>query len=212
MKACPPTSCKEVQLTKGILTDGEQTLTVEGKELQVYCHAMTSEKPKEYVTLKAGPSTNFAEIYPKRLRDAWTCPANGSQLDQCNCEAEDYKLSGGSYFSKIRINLSTMKIIAEDKQFAETRGLTPPPYGTAGDCYSAHGKCPQGRFSINLRDTGIKLTSKVMWGSTGQAYSQIIYRYPEGLQVIGKCGGRCGVCSPESDVGLQIEMVKEDDT
>ena len=39
----------------------------------------------------------------------------------------------------------------------------------------------QGRFSINLQDTGIKLTSKVMWGSTGQAYSQIIYRYPVGM-------------------------------
>ena len=44
-----------------------------------------------------------------------------------------------------------------------------------------------GRFSINLRDTGIKLTSKVMWGSTGQAYSQIIYRYPVRLiTVVGK--------------------------
>ena len=32
--------------------------------------------------------------------------------------------------------------------------------------------------------------------------------FQEGLQVIGKCGGRCGVCSPESDIGLQIEMVK----
>ena len=31
----PPTSCKEVQLSKGILTDGEQTLAVQGKELQV---------------------------------------------------------------------------------------------------------------------------------------------------------------------------------
>lgn len=31
----PPTSCRDVQLTKGILTDGEQTLTVDGKELQV---------------------------------------------------------------------------------------------------------------------------------------------------------------------------------
>jgi len=114
------------------------------------------------------------------------------------------------------INIVLTKIFvlysAEDKQFAVTRGLNPPPYGTAGDCYSAQGKCPQGRFSINLQDTGIKLTSKVMWGSTGQAYSQIIYRYPEGLKVIGKCGGRCGVCSPESNVGLQIEMVKEDDT
>ena len=45
----------------------------------------------------------------------------------------------------------------------------------------------QGRFSINLRDTGIKLTSKVMWGSTGQAYSQIIYRYPVGMiTAVGK--------------------------
>ena len=45
----------------------------------------------------------------------------------------------------------------------------------------------QGRFSINLRDTGIKLTSKVMWGSTGQAYSQIIYRYPVRLiTAVGK--------------------------
>ena len=35
----------------------------------------------------------------------------------------------------------------------------------------------QGRFSINLKGTGIRLTSKVMWGSTGKAYSQIIYRY-----------------------------------
>ncbi|XP_078343629.1 A disintegrin and metalloproteinase with thrombospondin motifs 9-like isoform X3 [Oculina patagonica] len=209
MNACPATSCKDVQLTNGVLTDGEQTLIVQGKELQVYCHAMMSEEPKEYITLKTGPSENFAEIYPKRLRDPWKCPANGSHFDKCDCENDDYKLSGGSYFSKIRINLSTMKIIAEDRQFAVTRGLNPPPYGTAGDCYSAQGKCPQGRFSINLHETGIKLTSKVMWGSTGQAYSQIIYRYPEGLQVIGKCGGRCGICSPD-EVGLQVETVKED--
>ncbi|KAJ7351111.1 A disintegrin and metalloproteinase with thrombospondin motif 9 [Desmophyllum pertusum] len=210
MKACPPTSCKDIQSTIGVQTDGEQALFVQGKELQVYCHAMMSEKPKEYITLKTGPSDNFAEIYPKRLRNPRGCPANGSHFDECDCEDEDYKLSGGSYFSKLRIDLSTMKIIQEDKQFASTRGLNPPSYGTAGDCYSAQGKCPQGRFSINLQDTGIKLTSKVMWGSTGQGYSQIIYRYPEGLKVIGKCGGRCGICSPEADVGLKVEMVEED--
>ncbi len=48
-----------------------------------------------------------------RLRDPWKCPANGSHFDKCDCENDDYKLSGGSYFSKIRINLSTMKIIGE---------------------------------------------------------------------------------------------------
>ena len=52
-----------------------------------------------------------------RLRNAWACPANGSRVDQCDCEGEDYTLSGGSYFSKVRINLSTMKIIGESKLF-----------------------------------------------------------------------------------------------
>nr|XP_058944082.1 A disintegrin and metalloproteinase with thrombospondin motifs 9-like isoform X2 [Pocillopora verrucosa] len=213
MKACPPASCKDLQLNAGLQVDGEQTLTVQGKELQVYCHAMMSKEPKEYITLKTGHSDNFAEIYPKRLRDPRKCPANGSHIDACDCEDEDFKLSGGSYFYKLRVDLSAMKIISEDKQFAVKRGLNPPSYGTAGDCYSAQGNCPQGRFSINLKGTGIRLTSKVMWGSTGQAYSQIIYRYreAEGLRVRGKCGGRCGTCSHEEYGGLTIELSEDGD-
>ncbi|XP_074610402.1 A disintegrin and metalloproteinase with thrombospondin motifs 20-like isoform X2 [Acropora palmata] len=208
MEPCPPTTCKEVQAISGLQSDGEHTLLVQGKELQVYCYQMMSNKPTEYITLKAGPMENFAEIYPKRLRNAWECPANGSHSETCSCEDDDYELSGGSYFSKVRLDLPSMRIIAEDKTFALMRGLRPPPYGTAGDCYSAQGNCPQGRFSINLKETGIRLTSKVMWRSEGQAYSQTIYRYPGGLQVIGKCGGRCGKCSPELDGGLQTELAE----
>lgn len=210
MKPCPPKTCKDIQLISGLQNDGEQSLNIQGRELQVYCHAMMSQEPKEYITLRTGPANNFAEIYPKRLRNAWQCPGNGSHVEECDCEDEDYQQSGASYYSKIRIDLSAMKIIPEDKEFASTRGLNPPAYGTAGDCYSAQGRCPQGRFSINLKETGIRLTSKVMWGSTGQAYSQIIYRYPEGQQVIGKCGGRCGICRPENDVGLKIELVEDE--
>lgn len=209
MKPCPPTSCKEVQSISGLQTDGEQTLMVQGKELQVYCHKMMSAEPKEYITLTTGPDNNFAEFYPKRLRNAWECPSNGSHFEECNCEDEDNRMSGGSYFSKVRLDLSSMRIITEDRTFASTRGFNPPAYATAGDCYSAQGNCPQGRFSINLRETGIRLTSKVMWGSTGKAYSQIIYRYPEGFEVIGKCGGRCGSCSPEADVGLLVELADD---
>ena len=32
--------------------------------------------------------------------------------------------------------------------------------------------------------------------------------FKEGQQVIGKCGGRCGICRPENDVGLKIELVE----
>lgn len=31
----PPASCKDLQLNAGLQVDGEQTLTVQGKELQV---------------------------------------------------------------------------------------------------------------------------------------------------------------------------------
>lgn len=48
---------------------------------------------------------------------------------------------------------------AEDKQFAVTRGLNPPSYGTAGDCYSAQGKCPQVKlYKINKwKESSVRL-------------------------------------------------------
>ena len=48
-----------------------------------------------------------------RLRDPRKCPANGSHIDACDCEDEDFKLSGGSYFFKLRVDLSAMKIICK---------------------------------------------------------------------------------------------------
>ena len=48
-----------------------------------------------------------------RLRNSRKCPANGSHFDECDCEDEDYKLSGASYFSKLRIDLSAMRIICK---------------------------------------------------------------------------------------------------
>ena len=49
-------------------------------------------------------------LFP-RLRNAWQCPGNGSHFEECDCEDEDYQQSGASYYSKIRIDLSAMKII-----------------------------------------------------------------------------------------------------
>ena len=48
-----------------------------------------------------------------RLRNPRRCPANGSHFDECDCEDEDYKLSGASSFSKLRIDLSAMRIICK---------------------------------------------------------------------------------------------------
>ena len=34
----------------------------------------------------------------------------------------------------------------------------------------------------------------------------VLFYLQGGLQVIGKCGGRCGTCSPEAEVGLRVEL------
>jgi len=35
--------------------------------MTIYCHGMSSAEPWEYLTLPAGDSENYAEIYDKRL-------------------------------------------------------------------------------------------------------------------------------------------------
>ncbi|EDO44376.1 predicted protein, partial [Nematostella vectensis] len=200
---CTPRTCREIQLTSGLQADGEHVLQVQGKLLKIYCHGMTTDDPKEYISLKTGSKDNFAEVYTKKLLDPNQCPSNGKHVDSCACYSQDYIDSGSSYFTKLRIDIVKMKIIPDDFQFASTRGLKPPPYATAGDCYSRK-RCPQGRFSINLEGTGIELSPDVRWRSTGRSFTQLIYRYPEGKRVIAKCGGRCGMCSPATGIGLQV--------
>ncbi|XP_048588500.1 A disintegrin and metalloproteinase with thrombospondin motifs 9 isoform X2 [Nematostella vectensis] len=203
MPPCTPRTCREIQLTSGLQADGEHVLQVQGKLLKIYCHGMTTDDPKEYISLKTGSKDNFAEVYTKKLLDPNQCPSNGKHVDSCACYSQDYIDSGSSYFTKLRIDIVKMKIIPDDFQFASTRGLKPPPYATAGDCYSRK-RCPQGRFSINLEGTGIELSPDVRWRSTGRSFTQLIYRYPEGKRVIAKCGGRCGTCSPATGIGLQV--------
>lgn len=47
--------------------DGEYPLLIGGRNMTIYCHGMSSAEPREYLTLPAGDSENYAEIYDKRL-------------------------------------------------------------------------------------------------------------------------------------------------
>lgn len=60
--------------------------------------------------------------------------------------------------------------IVTDFQFARTSGRNYIGYGSAGDCYSAK-NCPQGRFSINLRNTGFRVSSQTQWKTMGGPYA-----------------------------------------
>lgn len=52
--------------------------------------------------------------------------------------------------------------LANDYTFSWTHGIKRVEYGKAGDCYSLV-KCPQGRFSIDLRGTALSLSPEVTW-------------------------------------------------
>uniref|UniRef100_A0A8C7ZK55 ADAM metallopeptidase with thrombospondin type 1 motif, 9 n=1 Tax=Oryzias sinensis TaxID=183150 RepID=A0A8C7ZK55_9TELE len=133
--------------------------------LQVFCAGMQTEAPQEYITLATGEGENFSEIFAFRLNDPTQCPANGSRREDCDCR-RDYTAAGFTTFSKVRLDLRRMSIITADWQFASSHESKNVPFATAGDCYSAAG-CPQGRFSINLSGTGLKLSEGISWISHG---------------------------------------------
>lgn len=66
-KKCGPVTCLEIQKRLKATTDGEYPLFIGGRNMTIYCHGMSSVEPREYLTLPAGDSENYAEIYDKRL-------------------------------------------------------------------------------------------------------------------------------------------------
>lgn len=56
--------------------------------------------------------------------------------------------------------------LVDDFEFSHSNNGNRINFGTAGDCYSAV-KCPQGRFSINLRGSGFRLSEDTGWEVRG---------------------------------------------
>jgi len=98
-----------------------------------------------------------------------------------------------------------MKIIPHDFTFTQTPYGTPVAFGTAGDCYSAS-DCPQGRFSIDLRGTGLKIVDDLQWVDHGHKSSSKIVRSNNNALIRGQCGGFCGECAPDQYKGIVIEI------
>uniref|UniRef100_A0A7N8WWB8 ADAM metallopeptidase with thrombospondin type 1 motif 20 n=1 Tax=Mastacembelus armatus TaxID=205130 RepID=A0A7N8WWB8_9TELE len=139
LKACSPHLSLLISNSQWI--DGEYYLKVKSRILQVYCAEMQTDFPKEYVTLRSGHTDNYSEVYGYRLLNPFECPYNGSRRQDCNCR-NDYPAAGYTVFHKVRLDLSSLRIMITDLQFSQTLLGQPVPYATAGDCYSA-AKCPQ---------------------------------------------------------------------
>ncbi|XP_011881326.1 PREDICTED: A disintegrin and metalloproteinase with thrombospondin motifs 9 isoform X3 [Vollenhovia emeryi] len=201
-RRCGPVTCLEIQKRLKVTTDGEYPLLIGGRNMTIYCHGMSSAEPREYLTLPAGDSENYAEIYDKRLRNPHTCPFNGQRNDSCNCVSERGTISGRTMFKRVRIDPTTLYIIANDYTFSWTKGMQRVEYGKAGDCYSLT-ECPQGRFSIDLRGTALGLSSEITWvKETSNAYLAI--NRINNQRIVGKCGGYCGFCKPRTGLKLDV--------
>ncbi|XP_067292715.1 A disintegrin and metalloproteinase with thrombospondin motifs 20-like [Pseudorasbora parva] len=196
-------SCRELQMKAGVRTDGEHHIKLQAKILRVYCAEMQSEVPREYVTLRS-QTENYSEVYGYRLQNPFECPFNGSRRQDCACR-NDYAAAGYTVFQRVRLDLSTMRIITTDVKFSQTLFGRSVPFASAGDCYSA-AKCPQGQFSINLSGTGLTVAESTKWVSQGNYVTLKVHRSEDGTRIYGRCGGFCGKCLPHPHTGLSVKI------
>uniref|UniRef100_A0A4W4GDV2 Peptidase M12B domain-containing protein n=1 Tax=Electrophorus electricus TaxID=8005 RepID=A0A4W4GDV2_ELEEL len=191
---CPPTSRPE----------GQKTCSNPScKCASIFCSAMNTDSPAEYITLTTGEQENFSEVFAFRLEDPTQCPLNLSRREDCACR-RDYTASGLSTFKRVRLDLSRMAIVITDWKYAFTHEGHKVPFATAGDCYSA-AQCPQGRFSLNLAGTGFQVAENTSWVSQGNYAVADVHKSQDGSRVTGTCGGYCGKCTPSSS-GVFVQV------
>ncbi|XP_074026740.1 ADAM metallopeptidase with thrombospondin type 1 motif A isoform X3 [Leptinotarsa decemlineata] len=199
---CLYKNCRELKYYMKTKINKDYVISVNGRPVQIYCYKMDTPEPQEYITLHSDGS-NFAEIYDKRLIDIRSCPYDGQRRDNCHCDQIGPR-SGFTKFWKVRLNITSMQIIGSDFTFSKQLKGTHIPFGTAGDCYSSIEGCAQGKFSIDLAYTSFKLSSKVRWETLGSYASAEIHKTETSAS--GKCGGYCGNCMPDPNVGLAVEI------
>ncbi|CAG9862410.1 unnamed protein product [Phyllotreta striolata] len=200
---CLYRSCREIKHYTGTKTNRDYVILLHGRPVQIHCYKMDTPEPLEYISLHSD-ALNYAEIYGKRLNNERSCPSGGQRRADCPCEDIGSARSGFTKFWKVRLDISTMKIIGEDFTFSKQINGTHVPYGTAGDCYSSIQNCAQGQFEIDLMHTSFKLAKSVRWEKLGPYASAQIRR--SDTRASGKCGGYCGNCIPDPNIGLAVEI------
>ncbi|XP_043218973.1 A disintegrin and metalloproteinase with thrombospondin motifs 20-like isoform X2 [Amphibalanus amphitrite] len=212
-RPCGPTSCAEVRSRSHHANDGNYQLFIAGRNVTIYCHDMNGPEPVEFITLPVEKHrrrhSNFAEIDPKRLIQAHTCPYNGSRVRPARCDLcvrSRSSHAGLTVFKRVRLNTTSLHIMPWDFTFSRQLRGRRVNFGEAGDCYSTAG-CPQGRFSINLAGTGFRLASGLTWVGVGREPSVHVNIDQSRMSVQGRCGGYCGTCQASSAPdGIRLEL------
>ncbi|XP_056632510.1 A disintegrin and metalloproteinase with thrombospondin motifs 9 isoform X2 [Diorhabda sublineata] len=200
---CLHKSCKELKRATGTKVNKDYVISIQGRPVNIHCYKMDTPEPLEYISLNSD-TTNYAEMYDKRLKNIATCPYGGQRRDGCKCDLIGPDRSGFTKFWKVRLNITSLKIIPDDFTFSKQLKGKKIPYGTAGDCYSSVQDCAQGKFEVDLTHTSFKLANNVRWEAQGPNSSAKIRKTD--TRVTGKCGGYCGNCIPDPNIGLAVEI------
>ncbi|XP_071103917.1 uncharacterized protein [Haliotis cracherodii] len=153
-------SCVDVKQQTGNATDGEYILYLQQNiGASLYCAGMKTNSPKEYLTLKAGRSNNFA-VYSKD---------KGSDSCGSMSPAQVYSQWGRTEFTKIRLHVDTFNVDITDYTFTKQIGPNHICYGCAGDSFSSSLNCtPHGNFKIDLSETPFAISPDIQWTWNGQ--------------------------------------------
>jgi len=205
-KLCGFSSCQDVKKKGASQGDGEYPILLGGRNISVFCHQMESNWPKEFLSLPKGEQENYSEVYGMRLLSPNSCPNNGSREPDCPCVRDDSPRAGMTVWTKIQLNITALSVNSYDFTFARKLHGEVVPYGEAGDCYST-ANCPQGKFSINLTGTGLRVAAYTGWIGVGNRPSLWLQRIQDNQVIYGKCGGYCGTCEPEHHKGLKLDVL-----
>lgn len=134
-------------------------LELRSRKVRIYCHQMKSVTPREYITVE--PQENYSIYYEYKTQLFDSCPPTSRAHEYVNDQN-----SGRTHFRKLRLNISDLRIIENDFEFADSRGQR-QALGSAGDCYNRNMNCPQGDFSISLGESGFTLRPGTVWNTYG---------------------------------------------
>ena len=77
-------SCLDIKEKLNKTQDGEYTILVGQKHASIYCHNMTSHRPREFLTLhNQNLMDSYSEIFPRRLILPYKCPSNETKEKSC---------------------------------------------------------------------------------------------------------------------------------
>uniref|UniRef100_A0A182PKP9 GON domain-containing protein n=1 Tax=Anopheles epiroticus TaxID=199890 RepID=A0A182PKP9_9DIPT len=192
-------NCKDAQ--RKHRTDGEYTMQINRTRVKIYCYGMRTVSPTEYLSLPKGEKENYAIYSNRRAADSSKC--ENSRRDWTE-ESIDY---GATHYRKIRLNLATLQVHTNDTRFTKSSGKK-QPFGSAGDCYSNTGRCPQGDFAINLEGTPFRIRPSTAWEKAGgnSVMNFLVPLEKPYQKVRARCGGYCGSCFVSRTSNLFLEL------